>query len=311
MAKPTGRAAIHSIDHFALAVPDVEAAARFYEAFGLDVTREGGALALRTRAGGHVWGRVLPAGGKHLAWLSFGCYRADFDALVAQCEAAGAAAAERPEAGDDEGRWFADPDGNRFQLKVGPKVTPAAKRVATQHSVEPRGVNGGMSRAARVHPERLSHCLLFSTDVPRQARFYEQALGLRVSDRSLDIIAFMHAPHGSDHHLVAFAKSDRRGWHHASWDVASIEEVGVGAMHMRRAGYERGWGTGRHVLGSNYFHYVQDPFGSFNEYSAGIDFVPAGSTWDGGDHDPEDSMYFWGPDVPDYFLANTDSGADA
>ena len=34
-------------------------------------------------------------------------------------------------------------------------------------------------------------------------------------------------------------------------------------------------GVGRHVLGSNYFYYVQDPWGSFAEYSYDIDFVPA------------------------------------
>ena len=36
---------------------------------------------------------------------------------------------------------------------------------------------------------------------------------------------------------------------------------------------------GRHVLGSNYFYYVRDPWGSYAEYSHDIDFVPAGSIW--------------------------------
>ncbi len=86
-----------------------------------------------------------------------------------------------------------------------------------------------------------------------------------------------------------------------------MDEVGRGAEQMRDAGYKEGWGTGRHVLGSNYFHYVRDPWGSFAEYSAGMDFVPMGMTWQAGDHPPEDSLYLWGPELPDYFVHNSEA----
>jgi catechol 2,3-dioxygenase len=153
----------------------------------------------------------------------------------------------------------------------------------------------------------MSHVLLFTPDTLRAVDFYEHGLGLRLSDRSADIIAFTHAPHGSDHHLLAFVKSTAKGWHHVAWDVASIDEVGTGATQMAAAGYREGWGTGRHVLGSNYFHYVRDPWGSFSEYSADMDFVSAGTQWPAGDFLPEDSLYQWGPDVPDYFIRNTET----
>jgi hypothetical protein len=83
--------------------------------------------------------------------------------------------------------------------------------------------------------------------------------------------------------------------------------VGQGAAQMAAAGYREGWGTGRHVLGSNYFHYVRDPWGSFCEYSADIDFVPAGAQWDGGAYPPEDSLYQWGPPAPPWFIANSEA----
>lgn len=76
---------------------------------------------------------------------------------------------------------------------------------------------------------------------------------------------------------------------------------------MRNAGYTKGWGTGRHVLGSNYFHYVQDPWGSFAEYSFDIDYVPAGTVWQDGNFPPEDSLYLWGPSVPEDFIFNTEA----
>jgi hypothetical protein len=42
-----------------------------------------------------------------------------------------------------------------------------------------------------------------------------------------DGVCFMHGIHGSDHHLLAFAKSSATGLHHCSWDVGSIEEIDV------------------------------------------------------------------------------------
>ena len=121
--------------------------------------------------------------------------------------------------------------------------------------------------------------------------FYARVLGMRLSDHSGAGIAFLHGIHGSDHHMVAFAHSDAPGFHHLSWDVGSVDEIGMGAMHMLDHGYDRGWGLGRHVLGSNYFHYVRDPWGSFAEYSADIDYVPVDCDWKSGDHPPENSFY--------------------
>ncbi len=140
--------------------------------------------------------------------------------------------------------------------------------------------------------------------MPAQAAFYERVLGLRLSDRSADIIAFLHGPHASDHHLLAFAKSEAPGLHHSSWDVGRFDDVGLGAELMKAKGYGHGWGVGRHVLGSNYFYYVQDPWGSWAEYSYDIDFVPADVDWPAADHPPEDSFYIWGPTVPDDFIVN-------
>jgi catechol 2,3-dioxygenase-like lactoylglutathione lyase family enzyme len=304
-------ASVHSIDHFALNVPSIDDAARFFSTFGLDVAtagEQGQELELRA-ADGHRWARVLPAATKCLAWLSFNCFEADLAALRAQVQAAGATIETLPTP-DPEGFWFRDPDGNRVQVKIGPKTSPSAKSpcVLAGSAADERGSHT-RSESKKVHPRRLSHVLLFTPDVLRALDFYNKALGLRLSDKSKDIIAFTHAPHGSDHHLVAFAKSSARGWHHSAWDVENVNLVGEGAAQMAAAGYTKGWGTGRHVLGSNYFHYVEDPWGSFCEYSADIDFVSAGRDWPAGDFPPEDSLYLWGPPVPANFIHNTEAAA--
>lgn len=303
------KVAIHSIDHFALNVPSIGGAERFFRAFGLSVTYADDSeqeLELRA-ADGHRWARLLPSTKKSLAWLSFNCFDGDLDALRAQVELAGATIESHPEI-DAAGFWFRDPDGNLIQVKKGPKTSPSGKepRVLTGAGADERGSHA-RSLSQAVRPRRLSHVLLFTPDVSRTLNFYDHALGLRLSDRSADAIAFTHAPHGSDHHLVAFARSSARGWHHSAWDVDNVNVVGEGANQMIAAGYTGGWGTGRHVLGSNYFYYVEDPWGSFCEYSADIDFVSAGHQWPAGDFPPEDSLYLWGPDVPKNFIHNTEA----
>lgn len=303
------RFGIHSIDHFALEVPSLYEAQKFFKAFGLRVEREELPAHLAVRAGEseHVWAKIFPGRAKRLAYLRLNCYGNEFEGLVEQVERHGGTAVKQGAYVDAQGFWFNDPDGNLLHLQVGPKCSPSApsEPQRTWRAAGTRGV-GGRSEAAQVHPRRLSHVLMFSADINRSIAFYRVALGLRLSDRSRDIVAFLHARHGSDHHLIAFAQSTAKGWHHSAWDVRDVDEVGRGAEQMRKAGYCEGWGTGRHVLGSNHFHYVRDPWGSFAEYSSDIDFVPAGHAWPAGDFPPEDSLYLWGPQLPPYFIENTE-----
>lgn len=298
---------VHSIDHYALNVPSLDEAWQFFDSFGLDVQRDPHQLLLRA-ADGHVWAKVLPATSKSLAYLSLNCYEQDYAALRQQIKAAGGRFEDRPEAGI----WFHDPDGNLLQVKVGDKTMPDQKSVSHRSSTPPDS-RGATTRdaVAKVRPRRLSHVMLFTPDVLGALDFYGQALGLKLSDRSLDLIAFSHAPHGCDHHLVAFAKSSAKGWHHAAWEVDNIDEVGAGASQMAAAGHTKGWGIGRHCLGSNYFHYVQDPWGSFCEYSADMDYICEGSEWPAGDYPTENSLYLWGPDVPSNFIFNTEADTPA
>ncbi len=138
----------------------------------------------------------------------------------------------------------------------------------------------------------------------RSIAFYGRILGLRLSDRSGDGVTFMHGIHGSDPHMIALAKSGGPGLHHLIWDVGSIHEVGLGAMQMADKGYANGWGVGRHVLGSNYFYYVRDPWGSYSEYSSDIDYIPVDFDWQAADHPGHDAFYVWRPAAPVDFIVN-------
>jgi len=159
-----------------------------------------------------------------------------------------------------------------------------------------------------VRPRRLGHTLRFTSDIDRQIDFYTRVLGLRLSDRSRNVVGFLHCEGGSDHHILAFLASDRPGYHHASFEVANIDEIGLGASRLLDKGYGYGWGLGRHVLGSNFFFYIRDPWNGLAEYFCDIDYIPADAQWDTRDWPPQDALYAWGPHVPDDFARNFEGG---
>ena len=325
-----GVLAVHSVNRFVYSVPDLAEAERFYAAFGLDVRRvagvdvagaavgaQAGRLDLHTHGHPHCWASIYQGGGaKALQYLSLGVDAADMAAWRDRIGSAGLGCAPHPLCGDPPGTalWLTNPDAIALQLVAAPKVSPSEKcaRSAPAPAVAPgQGAAPARSKVAPVRPGMLSHVLFFTPDVPRMVAFGSQVLGLGLSDRSGEAIAFMHGMHGSDHHLMAFAKAAAPGLHHSSWSVGSIDEVGAGAEQMRNAGHTQGWGLGRHVLGSNYFHYVRDPWGSYAEYSFDIDFVPHDLDWPSADHPPQDSFYVWGPAVPADFVTNFEQPAGA
>jgi catechol 2,3-dioxygenase-like lactoylglutathione lyase family enzyme len=299
---------IHSMDNFNMLVPNLQQAKDFYTAFGLDAREEGNVLGLYTFGSAHRWGSIAEGGRKKMNFLSFGVFDDEVDIFRKHVEAQGVKLINPPPGFESNGFWFRDHDGNTIEMRAAEKTSPSQKSEVSNGSAPANMAAAPLrSKAAKVQPRRLAHILIFTRDVDKAVTFYCAVLGLRLSDRSGDGIAFLHGVHGSDHHLVAFAKSDAPGLHHLSWDVGSINEVGLGAMQMADKGFSRGWGLGRHVLGSNYFHYVRDPWGSYSEYSSDIDYVSADHDWKAGDHAGEDAFYIWGPKPPDDFTLNYES----
>jgi len=296
---------VHSLDHFALSVPDLPVARAFYGAFGLEIRADGAKLGLHTAGSAHRWGVLTEGPRKQLHHISFGAFAEDLPRLRNRIEQSGIKLLDSPPGFDSDGLWFHDADGTLLEVRVAVKSSPDRKAPFDCSSV-PAGERGApyRSNAPRIRPRRLSHVLLFTADVGKTIAFYRDILGLRLSDHCGNGIAFMHGIHGSDHHMIAFARSNAPGLHHCSWDVGSVNEIGLGAMQMAAAGFSAGWGMGRHVLGSNYFHYVRDPWGSYSEYSADIDYIPADVDWQSSDHPPEDAMHLWGPEMPADFVIN-------
>ncbi len=294
---------MHSLYGYALGVPDLEVGRAFYSQFGLRANPNGNAIELS--AGATRIGTLLESPRRELHHLSFGIEAEDRPGGSRPAQQQEGAELLDPPSGVEArpALWVRDPDGHLIELAAGPRTAPTSKSFM-RVSISDAGVPGAPEFGRLVQPRRLGHVLLFTPDVNRMLDFYSRVLGLRLSDRSGDNIAFMHGPHGSDHHMIAVARGDRPGFHHASFEVGGVDEIGMGAENMLQHGHRAGWGFGRHYVGSNFFHYIRDPWGSFAEYFCDIDYIPAGSTWNVRDVKPEFSLHIWGPEVPPYFLVN-------
>jgi catechol 2,3-dioxygenase-like lactoylglutathione lyase family enzyme len=309
-AEPLG---VHSIDHFSLSVPDVNEARHFFTHFGLDVRDAEGGIDLYTFGNEHRWGVIRPGTKKRLRYISLLTYPDDIERFRGHFDNLGIKTIEPPPGASVSagGLWIKTAEGLSIHLGAGAKNSPDERdRIVppSRHSIERGSPVRGTTPQTR--PERLSHILLFTASLDGAIEFFGKVLGLRLSDRSGGV-AFMHGAHGSDHHLLAFAQSNGYGMHHSAWTVRSIDEIGLGSELMREQGYSRGWGLGRHVLGSNYFHYIRDPWGSYAEYSFDIDFVPRAAEWEVWSPPPENSLYIWGPEVPEDFITNYETAAES
>jgi hypothetical protein len=61
--------------------------------------------------------------------------------------------------------------------------------------------------------------------------------------------------------------------------MGNLDQIQLCAERILAAGYKDGWGPGRHIYGSNYFHYVRDPWMTLNEFFWDIDFIPEDAAW--------------------------------
>jgi catechol 2,3-dioxygenase len=293
------------LDHYSLTVPDLAEAAAFYTCFGLEVRVEGDDAGLYAFGNPHRWAALREGRSKQFGYLTFGIYQADLPAFRSHLDRLNIPCVPPPSGSQSNGIWFHDEEGNLIEMAVRPKSSPLAKSAFGDVSAG-TGVAAAppRSRAPVTRPRRLSHIALYTADVHRKVRFYTKVLGLRLSDHVGDFAAFLHGPHGSEHHMFAMVKSGGPGFHHSSWDVGSINEIGLGAEQMLAKGYDKGWGLGRHVLGSNYFYYATDPWGSHAEYSADMDYIPADCDWQASDHPAEDTYTLWGTEPPAGFMRN-------
>lgn len=282
---------------FGLEVPEPASAQRFYETFGLQARQTGSALLLACPQRQDAEIVITTARQKRLHHVSFFVAPEATDAFADKLRRAGFAVREAaPAGGIRGGLWFQDPWGTWINLNPAPPQPPAPIAL-------PASNLGGRSERVDVDlwqeleknrpPMRIGHMLIFTAEWEKAEGFFANTLGLRTTDRAKNKVAFMAAGDGvTDHHCFGLINSTHRGFQHASFQVASFDDIGYGAWRMRAAGYKDGFGPGRHAIASNLFHYTRDPWGSWIEYYADMDKIT--ERWQC--RDWESLPYTWGPE---------------
>lgn len=261
---------VRGLRSVALNVPDLARAEDFYtRVWHLDVAaRTDTAIYLRgTGADHHLL--ALHQGGAGTEIRQVTLRARNVDALTAIGEAAARAGGEVVVApavldpADDPAGGTAltvrDPDGRLLQVVYGDAVH------ADAHERKDR-------------PLRLAHVVLNAHDVNATQRFFEQALGFTLADRTR-IMAFLNCDR--DHHSVALGDTDNDALNHIAFVMPDLESVMRGGGRMRDEGYAIEWGPGRHGPGDNAFNYFIGPFGEVIEYTAEVEqiddsYVPGG-----------------------------------
>lgn len=294
-----------------LEVPDLRRGVEFYKDAGLDARVEDGRAYLSCIDDDHACIVLIgSAPRKRLHHLALRADPARIDGARNRVEEHGGKLISAPPGCKEAGLWLEDPHGTVLRLvPAGPeRELPAVEPFAINEPgrIVRRNQSGIPAKASirPVLPLRLGHVLLYTPDVHVSVEFFTHVLDMRLSDYSEDAVAFMCARFESDHHVVAFAKSPGTGFHHASFQVATPDDVGRGGRELADKSKRGDWGFGRHTIGANFFHYIQDPWGSWFEYFADMDYISDAADWRPTNYASQDSLYNWGPEVPHDFVHN-------
>lgn len=293
---------MRSLQHYALAVPDPAVGKDFYTDFGLEAREGADSIVMRCASRDQDQVMLVEGRKKHLHHICLGTREEEIDGTKKGLEARGVELVDPPREAGGDGLWFRDPDGLLVNLRaaadVPVKSDPDVLVNAPGHAKR-LNARGCPEAELKAKPRRLGHILLFTPDVPAKVDFYTRGLGMKLSDTIAgDQVAFLRCGNGGDHHVIALLHSEKPGFHHGSFELGTIDEIEMGAAKMVDKGHAHCWGFGRHIIGSNFFHYVRDPWGSLAEYFTDIDIIAEDADWEPEDWEMEGSFYRWSTDGP-------------
>ncbi|MFC5498556.1 VOC family protein [Caenimonas terrae] len=288
MAK-TAAPLVSSLRSVEIGLPDVPAAEQFFtRVWNLSVAaRQGDAVYLRGTGADHHLLSLHPSDKPEVRMVTLRAPSvADLDRVAAAVPPHGgevlAPRAPVTEPGGGEAVVVRDPQGRILRIVAG----DARHADVAGH---------------RDKPIRLAHAVLNSHDVAQGLKFYEDALGMRLSDRTR-IMAFIRIPTQprGDHHSIALADADNDCLNHIAFVMPDLESVMRGGGRMKDAGYGIEWGPGRHGPGNNSFNYFVGPAGFVIEYTADVEQIddsypvrgPQDWKW------PEGRVDHWGISAP-------------
>lgn len=247
--------------------------------------------------------------------------REDLEDIASQ---AGVSVTQADEPGGGSWAILTDPNGFRVDILYAQNpVDPIEVRAPlTLNTAAGAKRLGSLQRPVRgpSHVARMEHAVLAGPNFSAARNFYENLLGMKVSDRihagneDEDIVLFLHCGLGNqytDHHTVALFNRPETGIDHSAFVALDWDDLMLGHEHLKAAGYYHEWGVGRHIMGSEVFDYWRDPFGNKVEHCVDGDMV-------NDDHKPgsaaisDDILAIWSPEMNETFgLINAREKTDA
>lgn len=125
--------------------------------------------------------------------------------------------------------------------------------------------------------QRLGHVVLQTTKYLQALNWYLDTLGMIVSDFLYfpgqrdrgPTMSFVRCDRGqtpADHHTIAMALGPANRYVHSAYQVCDLDALAAGGEYLKDRGYQRSWGIGRHIQGSQIFDYWRDPDGFLVEH---------------------------------------------
>ena len=296
--------ALHRMNSITIGVPDVGKTAEFYRDFGLT---EVSPKVFATEDGGEQM-KLVETPLRRLVELNVGAESPDDVDRVASQIGALDIEVKRTE----DGLAAIDPGtGVRVLVEVAPPIEQPVV-AATPYNGPGRTDRVGRSptltddaKPRQARPKKLGHVVIGTTEMESSKRFFEEAIGFKVSDEIKDRAFFMRC--STDHHNVLVQKAPVQFLHHTSWQVEDVDEIGLGAHALLGKDPSRhAWGFGRHHVGSNFFWYFRDPAGNFAEYYADMDCIIDDQLWKPQVWEGMHALYAWGPPPPASFIRPDD-----
>lgn len=308
---------VQDIFHVVIGAPDLDKHEEFLTDFGMDLVSESAGRRYFRGAGSYPYVHVSEEGEPGIKAVAF---------MVASAaeleEAAGIAGAGAVEDMDTPGGGrrvrLTMPDGFGVEVWHGVEPVdelPMPELVRLNHAREknrPNELQRPDQTRGRSTILRLGHCVFKVTDARRTVAWFQENLGMLVTDRltpvdnpKTELGMFLRCDRGdemADHHtLFIIHDPEHVKLHHTSYEVQDYDAVNFGHAYMKERDWRHEWGVGRHLLGSQVFDYWRDPWGHMYERYADGDIMDS-------KRPPEDypaiqeNLAQWGPDVSETFF---------
>jgi len=309
---------VHDIAWLEFEKPDLARAETFAHAFGFGtVMRTRDELQLRGTDPGAPC--VIVRHGPRSRFVGTAFKAADEADLLRLAAATGTTTRPLPETIGGLTVDLVDPSGIPVRVVAGTHelaALPSQSSHTFNFGHELRRINA-MQRPPRepTRVQRLGHLVLQTTKYTQALNWYLDKLGMIVSDFLFfpgqrgrgPAMSFIRCDRGmtpTDHHTLAIALGPQNRYVHSAYQVCDLDALAAGGEYLADHGYNRSWGIGRHIQGSQIFDYWRDPDGFMVEHFADGDMFDS-TLEPGWAPFTASGLAQWGPPVTNDFLGTT------